>query len=102
MEPKGEEVEPKAPQPERRNQVLRNKFFAMTDHLKTQAPRIVDLLENGDHSKSLRATQSEVINNCFTKSAVSKSWVLDLNNPFFKETKARWVLPTSKPLAICL
>ncbi len=68
-----------------RNQTIRNKFFAQKDKIKDTHPHIVDWFDS-DGSRSI---QTEIIEACFKKSG--KEWKLDLDKPFFKESKTRCV-----------
>ena len=68
-----------------RNQTLRNKFFDSRENIKESHPHIVEWFDN---SRS-RAVQTEVIENCFKKNG--GKWSLDLDKPYFKECKSRWV-----------
>ncbi len=68
-----------------RNQTVRNKFFANKDAIKNSHPHIVDWFD----STSDRSLQTEIIEKCFEKKG--KLWKIDLDKPFFKESKTRCV-----------
>ncbi len=68
-----------------RNQTCRNKFFANKDSIKNSHPHIVEWFD----SNSDRSLQTDIIEKCFKKEG--KLWKLDLDKPFFKESKTRCV-----------
>ncbi len=70
---------------QQRNQTVRNKFFAHKDAIKNSHPHIVDWFD----STSDRSLQTEIIEKCFEKKG--KLWKIDLDKPFFKESKTRCV-----------
>ena len=52
---------------------------------KRPTPHIVELFENGHKTaEGQRETRTKVIENCFKKEG--SKWVLDLDNPHFKES----------------
>jgi hypothetical protein len=68
-----------------RNQACRNKFFANKDAIKNSHPHIAEWFD----SNSDRSLQTDIIEKCFKKEG--KLWKLDLDKPFFKESKTRCV-----------
>jgi len=68
-----------------RNQSMRNKFFASREKIKESHPHISEWFD----SESSRTIQTEIIEQCFSKKG--REWVLDLEKPFFKESKTRCV-----------
>ena len=68
-----------------RNQVLCNKFFHMEEEIKASHPHIMEWF---DSSRS-RSMQTEIIEECFKKDG--SKWKLDLDKPYFKESKKRCV-----------
>ena len=70
---------------------MRRKFFQNKELIRQQAPHIVDLFDNAEATGDERQTRTDVINNCFTQE-MGKKWKLDLQKPFFKETKIRSAL----------
>ena len=68
-----------------RNQTIRNKFFAQKKNIEGAHPHITEWFD----SESSRSIQTEIIEACFKKSG--KEWKLDLDKPFFKESKTRCV-----------
>ncbi len=76
---------------------MKHLFFSKLGELKESAPHIVQLFESQE-GKGAKKKQAEIIKNTFKKSADGSDWVVDLNNPYFKEVKSRWVLPTWKSL----
>ena len=68
-----------------RNPLKSQKFFAMKDEIKATAPHIMEWFDGASNNK--QETQTQIIDNCFKKS--NGKWVLDLANPFFKESKTR-------------
>ena len=76
-----------AGKPQKRSQVLRNKFFAHKEAIQSTHPHITEWFD----SNPGREIQTDVIHNCFTKNA-NKGWKLDLDKPYFKEVKKRCVL----------
>ena len=71
----------------KRNQCLRNKFFQAKSDIKETHPHIIDWFDNTPG----REIKTEIIHNCFTRGA-NKTWKLELDKPFFRETKKRCVL----------
>jgi hypothetical protein len=69
----------------RRNQTIRNKFFQEKPQIQASHPHIVEWFD----SAGGRDTQTDIIENCFKKS--NAVWKLDLDKPFFKESKTRCV-----------
>ncbi len=65
--------------------VLRNKFFHNKDHIKDQAPHIMDWFD-GCHNKE---QANQIIENCFKKDG--NKWKMELDKPYFKESKTRCV-----------
>ena len=76
-----------AGKPQKRSQVLRNKFFAHKEAIQSTHPHITEWFD----SNPGREIQTDLIHNCFTKNS-NKSWKLELDKPYFKETKKRCVL----------
>ena len=68
-----------------RNQSKANKFFKDRETIKDSHPHIVEWFD----SNPGRAVQTEIIENCFKKE--NKTWKLDLEKPFFRESKKRCV-----------
>ena len=68
-----------------RNQAQRNKFFNNKENIKGSHPHIVEWFDSDNN----RDIQTEIIENCFRKEG--KTWKLDLDKPFFKESKTRCV-----------
>ena len=68
-----------------RNQTIRNKFFAQKENIKDTHPHIVDWFD----STSDRSLQTEIIEKRFEKQG--KLWKIDLDKPFFKESRTRCV-----------
>ena len=64
---------------------MRNKFWQNRDQIKETHPHIIEYFD----SNQSRAIQTEIIENCFKKEG--KVWKLDLDKPFFRETKQRFV-----------
>ena len=86
----GKDVDVDKKEKQKRNQVLRTKFWQYRDAIKDAAPHIVDLFDNAHRDPNgKRETLSEVINNCFAKDEKNK-WVLNLKNPYFNMTKDRY------------
>ena len=72
-------------------QVLRTKFFKLTENIKDQAPHIMEMFnESHQTPEGKRQTQSDIINNCFKRSEDGKYWKLDLKSPFFTQAKKRY------------
>jgi len=83
---RGNVEEPAAKKQKRaRNQITRNKFFLEKEAIKESHPHIVEWF---DSSKG-RQVQTEIIENCFKKEG--SKWKLDLDKPYFKESKKRRV-----------
>ena len=78
-------VEAKKAKGYHRNQTMRNKFFAQKEKIKESHPHISEWFD----SESSRTIQTEIIEQCFSKKG--REWVLDLEKPFFKESKTRCV-----------
>jgi hypothetical protein len=72
---RGEVGATKKSRPNQRNQTI----------IKETHPHIVEMFD----SESARSIQTEIIEQCFKKSG--KEWKLDLDKPFFKESKSRCV-----------
>ena len=72
----------------KRNAAQRIKFFQMKNEIKEAAPHITELFDNPPVGEK-RETQSKIIENLFKKKG--KEWTLDLQNPFFKECKERYM-----------
>lgn len=70
---------------EKRNRVLRNKFWGCRDEMKETHPHIVEWFDTNHN----REVKTEIIANCFKKAG--KHWHLDLDKPFFNESKKRCV-----------
>ncbi len=68
-----------------RNQTVRNKFFINKDAISNSHPHIVEWFD----STSDRSLQTEIIEKCFEKKG--KLWKIELDKPFFKESKTRCV-----------
>jgi hypothetical protein len=64
------------------NQVCRDKFWAEKANIKDSHPHIVEWFDNKD-----RALQTDIIDGCFKKG--DGFWKLDLEKPFFKESKKK-------------
>jgi len=79
--------EPDAKKVRVRNQSCRNKFFLHKDAIKESHPHIIEWFDNSCHNS--RQVQTEIIENCFKKEG--KAWKLDLDKPYFKESKKRCV-----------
>ena len=69
-----------------RNQQCAMKFFQMKHEIKETHPHITEWFENASQERHI---QTEIIENCFKKEG--RTWKLDLDKPFFKETKQRCV-----------
>ncbi len=74
-----------------RKQTVRNKFFINKEMIKDSHPHIIDWFD----TEQRQSVQTEIIVNCFTKSWDSRGgnlrWVMDLDKPFFNESKTRCV-----------
>ena len=68
-----------------RNQTARNTFSAEKIEIKDTHPHIREWFD----SSSSRALQTDIIQHCFKKEG--KAWKLDLDKPFFQESKKRCV-----------
>ena len=68
-----------------RNQSLANKFFAQKAEIKDAHRHIVEWFDG----TNCRATKTDIIENCFKKTG--GIWKLDLEKPFFTESKKRCV-----------
>ena len=79
------ETEPAPKKRKVRNQACRNKFFEDKQTIKDSHPHIVEWFDSSVN----RALQTDIIEQCFKKSG--KAWVLDLDKPFFQESKKRCV-----------
>ena len=80
---KSQEMEPQ--RQKHRNQTVRNKFFTEKKEIRETHPHIVAWFDSGGS----RAVQTDIIENCFKKEG--KTWKLDLDKPFFQESKKRCV-----------
>jgi len=69
----------------KRNAACRNKFFQEKKAIQETHPHIVEWFD----STSSRQLQTDIIENCFKREG--KTWKLDLDKPYFKETKKRCV-----------
>ena len=68
-----------------RNQIKAIKFSAQKTEIKDAHPHIVEWFDG----TNCRATKTDIIENCFKKT--SGVWKLDLEKPFFTESKKRCV-----------
>jgi hypothetical protein len=81
----GDDDKKKGRNPAIRNQTCRNKFFQEKAAIQESHPHIIEWFD----SKGDRQVQTDIIENCFKKS--QGVWKLDLDKPFFKESKTRCV-----------